>query len=58
MIVCDKCGKTVMYVTLLWFSNFIDGLLLTEHADSTHAHAQPFPSNTNGNEKKAAAVRE
>ena len=34
MIVCDKCGKTVMYVTLLWFSNFIDGLLLSEHADS------------------------
>ena len=55
MIVCDKGGKTVMYVTLLWFSNFIDGLLLS-NADSTHA--QPFPSNTNGNEKKAAAVRE
>ena len=56
MIVCDKCGKTVMYVTLLWFSNFIDGLLLSRYADSTHA--QPFPSNTNGNEKKAAAVAE
>ena len=35
VIVCDKGGKTVMYVTLLWFSNFIDGLLLTEHADFT-----------------------
>ena len=38
MIVCDKCGKTVMYVTLLWFSNFIDGLLLAADSSSSSSN--------------------